>query len=140
MTYEEKQNAQDVKPKLSSRIKKTLKSAGQKVKSGAKWCYDKRHWFGAGAVAAFAIYAKGHFDGEHLARKLDGERTDKELEFMRALTGDVTGLSEEKIQQAAQIREFVEDMEIDPYKLQDIYEQWSQDDWDEFIENKYDSI
>jgi hypothetical protein len=49
-------------------------------------------------------------------------------------------MTDEQYANAQTIRDICESMEIDPEKLMSIHEQWSQDDWDEFIEEKYGKI
>lgn len=114
-----------------------IKKGIRKVGSGAKWLWNKRKWFEVGAVAAFAIYVKGRFAGERFERERSEERIAEELQGLRELTGAATGMTEEQINNAQTIRDVCSHCELDVSKLMSIYENWSEDDWEEFVQNKY---
>ena len=107
------------------------------IKSGASWCWDKRHFFLGGAFAALFVYVKGYFAGCRSEREWRDRRNEDEMAFMKALVGYETGLTEEKIEQAQAIKDTLEHTELDMDKLNQIYENWSQDDWEEFVSEKY---
>ena len=117
-----------------------FKKAGKKFSQGCEWLYEKRHWFFGIGLGIFAIYAKGHWDGERFVNEYREKDEKDRMDFMKALVGDKTGLTEEQIDEAQSIKNMVTNLELDPYKLQEIYETWSQDDWDEFIAQRYGGV
>lgn len=126
---EEKKNLKEKKDNI-------FKRAGKKFSSACEWLYDKRHWIGGIGIGLFAIYAKGHWDGEVYTNNLRERNEMERLFFMKALVGDKTGLTEEQIEEAQSIKNMVTDLEIDPDKLLEIYDNWNSEDWDDFMADR----
>jgi hypothetical protein len=139
MKDEVKKNGEDIIDVEVKEKEGAFKKFGRKIKRGATWFNKNRHWFGAGAIAACIIYAKGYFRGGKAERQRSEEANKSEQEFLKAMAG-ASGMTDEQYANAQTIRDICESMEIDPEKLMSIHEQWSQDDWDEFIEEKYGKI
>ncbi len=117
-----------------------FKRAGRSIGNGCKWLYEKRHWIGGIGLGIFAIYAKGLWDGERCEREYRDKDEQDRMNFMKALVGDKTGLTEEQIDQGIGIKNALERMDIDMDKLYEIQEYWSEDDWHDFIEERYGDI
>lgn len=112
---------------------KKLKS---KVEHGYEWLYDRRHLIGLGSLGMLVMYAKGHLAGElHVRESLERDKKE-EIDFLRSLVGEKTGLTEEQLMQGRDIKQALDDCKIDMDKLYDIQEYWSTEDWEDFMKDR----
>ena len=124
----------DVEVKEKEGFFKKLKS---KVEHSYEWLYDRRHLIGLGALGMLVMYAKGHLAGElHVRENLERDKKE-EIDFLRSLVGEKTGLTEEQLKQGRDIKQALDDCKIDMDKLYDIQEYWSTEDWEDFMKDRF---